>query len=158
MRNLLLFFLMLMSLKSYAENSNYIGIWGNVHTYHLSRENKVNEENQLLGIQVNRLFFSTFDNSFDQRSYALGWRWLDYKFQFGKLKTLDWSIGLSPGLAYGYGNRFLLSFWNLTPGLIPSAGIEWNVTEQVQLGSEILYIWSEQGGVLMTGITAGWKW
>jgi hypothetical protein len=136
--------------------SNTLGLWTNIHSYHLSRENVVNEENQLLGLQWNRWFAGTFSNSFYQRSYVLGWCWL--RGDWAVSHSSKWSVTakLSPGIAYGYGNRFLLSFWNLTPGLLPSAGFNYDVNEQLTLGAETFYVWSEQGGVLVTGLNASW--
>lgn len=137
-----------------------IGPWVGVNTYHFSREDPVNENNQIIGLRYNRWFGTRFDNSFNDPSWAIGyaaWQhrrplWGDY------IDNWHYVLRLSPGVAYGYGDRFALSVGGFTPGVIPSVGLEWSLSRRWVLGSDVLYVWTERGGVLLQGIHLAWQW
>lgn len=140
--------------------SDTFGPWIGIKTYHISREEPVNEDNKVLGLRYNRWFGARFDNSFNDPSWAIGyavWQW-DRPFLGRYLNNWDYTLRLSPGVAYGYGNRFALSINGFTPGIIPSVGLEWSFSQKWILGTDLLYIWTEQGGVFLQGVHLAWKW
>lgn len=136
-----------------------VGPWIGVKTYHLSRENPVNEQNQLVGVQYNRWFAARFENSFHEPSWAVGYAlWQMERPVISRYPGWRYNLRLSPGIAYGYGDRLSLSVGGFTPGLIPSAGLKWKLSEEWQFGSDVLYIWTDDGGVLLQGLYLGWSW
>ncbi|MCH8530811.1 MAG: hypothetical protein LAT65_08160 [Saccharospirillum sp.] len=144
---LLLFF-------SYPVQAFDTGPWLGLYTYHISRDRPVNERNQLLGWQYNRWLVARFTNSFDETSYSLGYRWKEWPVPLSERSRLN--FGLSPGVAYGYGDRLTAGFAGFTPGLIPSASLEWRYSPQWSVSKDFLYIWTKNGGVVLGGLSIKW--
>lgn len=140
--------------------SDTFGPWLGVNTYHVSRSEPVNEDNNVIGARYNRWFGARFENSFHDPSWALGYAVWQKRAPLPAdwLERWRYTLRVSPGLAYGYGDRFALSVGGFTPGIIPSVGLEWSPTERWILGSDLLYIWTQEGGVLLQGIHLGWQW
>ena len=136
-----------------------VGPWIGVNTVHLNPQEPVNEHNRLIGGQYNRWFFAYFQNSFHEPSWALGYAlWQRERPFHADHDAWRYTLRLSPGVAYGYGSRLSLSVGPFTPGLIPSAGVTWQFHDRWQLGSDLLYIWTDAGGVLLHGIRLSWQW
>lgn len=137
-----------------------VGPWLGVYTHHLSRDEPVNENNGLVGLRYDRWYLARFQNSFNEPSWVAGFTLWERNRPFLPEHTpnLSYSLRLSPGIAYGYGERLALTVHGFTPGLIPSAGLEWSFSERWFLGSDLLYIWTDDGGVLMQGVHLGWRW
>lgn len=136
-----------------------IGPWIGLRTVHLNPQEPVNERNRLIGARFNRWFLAYFQNSFYDPSWAVGYAlWQAEPPLFKHRNDWRYSFRLSPGVAYGYREPLALSVGDFTPGLIPSAGLIWQFNERWQLGSDLLYIWTDDGGVLLSGISLNWQW
>lgn len=130
------------------------GPWFGLYTYHISRDKPVNERNQIVGWQYNRWLIARFTNSFDETSYSLGYRWLEWPWYLNDRSRVN--VGLSPGVAYGYGDQLSISYAGFTPGLIPSVSLEWRYAAHWSVGKDLLYIWTDNGGVLLGGLSVKW--
>lgn len=136
-----------------------VGPWIGMNTVHLNPQEPVNERNNIIGVQYNRWFFAYFQNSFNDPSWAVGYTlWQKEAPFFRGHDEWRYSLRLSPGVAYGYGERLALSVGDFTPGLIPSLGVRWQFHERWQLGSDLLYIWTDAGGVVLHGVSLNWQW
>lgn len=149
-----LFPVLLLLLYSSSARALETGPWLGLYTYHISREKPMNERNQILGWQYNRWLIARFTNSFDETSYSLGYRWKEWPVRLSDRSRLG--FGLSPGIAYGYGDRLTASFGGFTPGLIPSATLEWRQSPHWSVAKDVLYIWTDNGGVLLGGLSIKW--
>lgn len=137
-----------------AAESSDIAIWSGINTYHVDRtnDNANNEDNKITSIFYNRWFVSSFINSYDKRSYLLG-----YHVWYNQLSTFDSSVevnyGVSIAAATGYGRNLATNIDGIvTLGVSPFLGVAYNLNPNWAMGGDVLYIPTENGGVLTSGV------
>lgn len=142
-----------------AAESKNVALWVGVDTHHIDRANDEanNEKNKITSIFYNRWFVSSFINSYSKRSYLVGYHvWYN---QMIFLNTdFDINYGLSIAAATGYGRNLATNIDGLvTLGLSPFIGAKYPIHKHWQLGGDIIYIPTDNGGVLTTGVSLNYQ-
>lgn len=92
-KNLILIALTIMSFNALASEDQFSVTVG-VYTKHFEGDFDYNENNKLLAFEYNNFVVGTFDNSFDDQTYLVGYDW--------HTEWNDFRFGVIGGAMYGY--------------------------------------------------------
>ncbi|NVK23333.1 MAG: hypothetical protein HWE10_00255 [Gammaproteobacteria bacterium] len=145
--------LMLLITFPISASERELTIWQGINTYHVDRANDEanNEENRITALFYGRWFVGRFINSYSKPSELIG-----YHFWHVTEESDNWwwHYGASVAAATGYGRNLASNIDGLiTIGLSPFAGARFNVSKNVKLGLDTLYLPTDNGGVLVSGVT-----
>ena len=123
-------------------NKHEVSIGWSFYTVHWSDDSQqdngeeYNNNNNILVLSIDQWFVSTFVNSYDNRSYALGYTFRTPKWQpFNN--ELYGRANLQAGVVYGYEDD-LTTFGGWLPGILPSieVGYKWFSIDTLVIPSE----------------------
>lgn len=132
--------------------ANDLTLWQGVKTYHVDRANDEanNESNQITAIFYNRWLFSSFINSYSRRSELIGYNFWYWPFEE---KNYFYHFGISIAAATGYGRELKSNIDGIvTIGVSPFAGIKYKISKHWLVGTDLLYLPTDNGGVLVSGL------
>ncbi|MDC2890915.1 hypothetical protein [Psychrosphaera algicola] len=154
LRPIIFIIITLNSWSTNAAQNQHVALWLGLDTYHVDRtnDNATNENNKITSIFYNRWFISTFINSYNKRSYLLG-----YQIWYNQMPFFDSNIEISYGVsiaaATGYGRNLATNIDGIvTLGVSPFVGAEYDVNQDWTIGGDLLYIPTDNGGVLTSGL------
>ena len=132
-------------------------IWQGVKTYHVDRANDEanNESNQITAIFYNRWLFSSFINSYSRRSELIGYNFWYWPYE---QEHYFYHFGISLAAATGYGRELKTNIdGKITLGISPFAGIKYKLNTKWLVGTDLLYLPTDNGGVLVSGLNITYR-
>jgi len=144
--------LTLVSIMVEADNSDEISILVGVGTYHFSKDPEHNNRNDIIGLLTNNWFITRYTNSHKGESWGFGYTIGNWQVQPTQKYPVTLKSRIWAGAATGYGDRLKLHWGPFTMALIPEFATEIRLTDHWATGLSSLYIWTEQGGVLVNGV------
>jgi hypothetical protein len=138
------------SMASQEEAS--LTLWQGVNTYHVDRANDEanDEKNRISAVFYDRWFVGFFNNSYSKPSEIVGYQiWHNHN----QAVNWQWQYGVSVALATGYQDELATNIDGLvTFGISPYLGVKYRFNRHYALGLDTLYVPTDNGGVLVTGI------
>jgi len=154
---ILFFFIFTPYLSANSSSGDFLQIWRSVNTYHVDRANdEANfEQNAITSVFYGRWFFGSFINSYSRRSEILGYHYWYYPNRTG---NTFYHYGVSLAIATGYGRELATNIDGIvTFGISPFAGGKYFVNPKWAIGADVLYIPTDNGGVLVSGLNINYK-
>lgn len=137
--------------------ANDLTLWQGVKTYHVDRANDEanNESNQITAVFYNRWLFSSFINSYSRRSELIGYNFWYWPYES---ERYFYHFGISIAAATGYGRELKSNIDGLvTIGVSPFAGIKYKLSKHWFVGTDLLYLPTDNGGVLVSGLNLTYR-
>lgn len=140
-----------------ADTSHQITMVLGVETYHLASKPEHNNDNQIIGLLYDRWFITRFKNSHTVESWGLGYALGDWQFKPLPDRSVTFETRFWAGVATGYGDRMYLHWGPLTLAFLPEVVAEVALSDRWTAGVSGLYIWTEAGGVWVSGLQLGYR-
>lgn len=129
-----------------------LSLWYGIDTYHVDRamDDADNEQNKINAIFYDRWLFSTFINSYSKRSELIGY---NVFYEFNQQPNYYYHYGLTIAAATGYGRNLWSNIDGvITIGVSPFLGGQVKLSKQWWAGLDMLYLPTDNGGVLVSGL------
>ena len=146
-----------LSTIGYAEEAKdgYLKFRFAPYSHHFSHKGDPNENNFLFGVEYEKWLAATFMNSQSERTWLVG-----YNFFFKEHRItneLYWSASIPAGLAYGYESDHVSNYDGFTLFAILNAGLGYHVSSSLQIGANLNYLPTGDGGVLLPEVQMGFR-
>lgn len=142
-----------------ANNRTNISFWTSVLTHHVDRTNDIAsfEENNVNAFFYNKWLFGHFINSYRRESFILGYQFWHYEIDWPK-QDLLLQYGVTIAAATGYGRELATNIdGRVTLGISPYAGVKYWITNDWGIGADLLYLPTDNGGVVVSGLNLTWR-